>query len=446
MVLKTYTFSKKHNSTKQIGSATPDATYSNTYLKADCDMDNPVFMVQDSFRASNYCYLEDLGRYYFIDKWVLGNNNIYELHCTVDALATYKSYIGNYTAFVERCASPTYYNVELYDNLISSQENILSITSANTNIIGSGAVYVCRTLNSAYGISTFYGSLSNFDGLFNPDFDEEQSIDDIIRNILTFFLCSPSEYVIDFYMLPVPLGKMTGSPDVLCAGWFQQGGAFRWTKAIPTIEDTITLSKPAVYYTDFRADSDAFTRFYIYIPAVGTLPLAGDLIEKTLTLTYVIDVYTGEIAYLLKADGDIVATYHGNIKCAMQAGTMAPQGGNLITSGASIATAAATGNAIAIGLNTYNTVQNIITPTPSVNGSQGSCASMIAENDVIITQVVKASAESPLAVAGKPCGKNLQLSLLSGFVKCAGASVEVPCNESVKQTINNHLNNGFYYE
>ena len=447
MVLKTYSFSKKHNSTKQITNEAPVKTYSQVYLKADTDLDHPIFLIDDSFSTANYCYLQDFGRYYFIDKWVLGNKNIYELHCSIDALATYKTYVGGYTAFVERSASN--YNVQLYDPCISSEEEILQTSSASTNIFGTGGVYVCRVMNSLYGITTYMGDLTTFAPLFNPDFDDDPSIKEAIKGIVTYYLCNPGNYVIDTYFLAIPWAKVSShcSIDVLSSGWYQGGGgAYRWTSAHPIINDNALISKPTLYYNDFRASCDAFSKYYLYLPAVGEIPIPGDYIEKPLALDFSVDVYTGELVYFLYCGANIVGTYHGNVKAGLQTGTLAPNGGSLITAASQIGTAVATGNPVAIGASVVNASQTILSTVPSINGAMGSSVGILTESDAILTQVVKASSEIPLAQLGRPCNKNLLLSTLSGFVKCAGASIEAPCNEDVKSMLNDCLNNGFYYE
>ena len=58
----------------------------------------------------------------------------------------------------------------------------------------------------------------------------------------------------------------------------------------------------------------------------------------------------------------------------------------------------------------------------------------------------RSSGDSPINVYGKPCEKNMLIKNLTGFVKCQKASIELAGTNDDRETINNYLNNGFYYE
>ena len=64
-------------------------------LKADVNIIQPELMLADlgvyNFNNYNYCYIDVLNRYYFIDKITSVNNRIWKLDCTCDVLETYKA-------------------------------------------------------------------------------------------------------------------------------------------------------------------------------------------------------------------------------------------------------------------------------------------------------------------------------------------------------------------
>lgn len=439
-------FSKRANSTKQ-----PTGTYDtkNVALKDKTNVKNPVFVLSGYDPTYNYIYVPTWNRYYFIDDVVLGNTNLFEVHCSCDVLATFKSVINTYTCFVERTSDTTKYDVELYDTAISSKEKVIHSSQATTNLIGAGGVVICRVMNSSHGITTYIGAMSNFDGLFNP-ISDDPSILDTIEAILQYYLYNPASYVIDCYFLAVPLGSIPDkTADVIECGWSGgNGGAYRYTGTTGIIDGEVTLAKPSRYYNDFRESANAFSQYYIYIPSVGEVPLSSDLIDTTLSLAYAVDIFTGETSFRLYSTASsktLVATYHGNIKAPLITGSMMPNAGSVVTSVAGGVATAVTGNPIGIGMATLNAVQNIISPTPSINGSQGSCAGYITNPNVVISEVAKDSAESPNTL-GKPCNKNLQLGTVSGYIQCAGASIDITGFASDKEQVNAYLNGGFYYE
>lgn len=87
------------------------------------DVVNPVIRIEwDSYPTFNYCWIiTNLNRKYFIDNIVCISKKQYELHLSLDVLYTYKSYISNMIAVVER--QENNYNAYLNDTLAPVQAN-----------------------------------------------------------------------------------------------------------------------------------------------------------------------------------------------------------------------------------------------------------------------------------------------------------------------------------
>ena len=97
MTLKTWSFSKKHNSTAQPAGSSRDY---NVVMKENTSIESPVFILGTGIDAGiSYCQWS--GNYYFVDDIVLISADQVELHCSIDVLATHKTAIGAYTAFIE---------------------------------------------------------------------------------------------------------------------------------------------------------------------------------------------------------------------------------------------------------------------------------------------------------------------------------------------------------
>ena len=85
-------------------------------LKENTSLMNPVFIITKNIHELiRYVYWVDTSRYYFVDDVVSVTNTISEVHCSVDVLATYKTYIGQSSQYVLRSASA--FDTDIIDNL-----------------------------------------------------------------------------------------------------------------------------------------------------------------------------------------------------------------------------------------------------------------------------------------------------------------------------------------
>ena len=89
---------KRINSTSQTFA---DSTSLDCRLKEPCSQQAPVFIVQGLSKTTFYNYAKFLNHYYWIDDIVYETNDIQEVHCHLDPLATYKGAIENSYAFIQ---------------------------------------------------------------------------------------------------------------------------------------------------------------------------------------------------------------------------------------------------------------------------------------------------------------------------------------------------------
>lgn len=100
---------------EKIGKAlTAGGSYSCT-LKETTSVLNPVLIVRtsDPVYNYNYLYIQEFGRYYFINDIRSVNNNVWEISAHVDVLETYSTAILANSAVIKRQASQ--YNLYLDD-------------------------------------------------------------------------------------------------------------------------------------------------------------------------------------------------------------------------------------------------------------------------------------------------------------------------------------------
>lgn len=108
---------------KELLLQTPDLTGT---LRDGTSIIDPVIIVEANspgFQAnhSNYIYIEAFGRYYYITDIVSINHTLWELHCHVDVLMSYKDQIKAQTAIIARQESK--YNLYLDDGVFMSYQN-----------------------------------------------------------------------------------------------------------------------------------------------------------------------------------------------------------------------------------------------------------------------------------------------------------------------------------
>lgn len=98
---------------KQLG----DFTAIEGDLRQTFDVLRPTVTLRKQPRPTfNYCYIPDLGRYYFVDRVSFEGNNAYELSLRVDVLKTYESEILAATGRVSESDNP--------DPYISNRESV----------------------------------------------------------------------------------------------------------------------------------------------------------------------------------------------------------------------------------------------------------------------------------------------------------------------------------
>lgn len=95
-------------------------------LRDGSSLIDPVIIVEANapgFHANgyNYCQVEEFGRYYYITNIVSINYTLWEIHCHVDVLMSYKEQIRMQNAIVAR--QEEQYNLMLDDGIFMCYQN-----------------------------------------------------------------------------------------------------------------------------------------------------------------------------------------------------------------------------------------------------------------------------------------------------------------------------------
>lgn len=158
MIVKLTTTNKKHNST-EIPTFTGNGI--TCILKEGCSIINPVLIFERANvgHTYNYVYIQDFGRYYFVDDIVYQNARIL-YYCSVDVLASFKTSIGNASAYVLRSAYVNNeYIIDQYypvTTRLTQYSQDLGQAWKDYNAVGSGAGFWVLGIVNTGGVD-YYG-------------------------------------------------------------------------------------------------------------------------------------------------------------------------------------------------------------------------------------------------------------------------------------------------
>lgn len=137
-------------------------------LKEPCSLHDPVFIVKGLSKSyNNYNFATWRGRYYYVSDIVFLTNDIQEVHCHLDPLATFKGAIDDTNALV-KYGDSAHWNKEVDDiRFFPEVEDDTFSNSATCGIawnlsVGTVVVRVMDCATSHPGIKTYAMTLSNF--------------------------------------------------------------------------------------------------------------------------------------------------------------------------------------------------------------------------------------------------------------------------------------------
>lgn len=465
---------KRKNSTLQ-----PTLTTSyDCILKDATSTDNPTFVIQDSNLDvdANMAKWDD--RYYFIEDIRSFRNNIWEISCRMDALATYKSYILNTTAFI---IYDSVANTEIPDNRLPIKTTkVVQTATAACPFVPDGGCYILA-LTGAHGTTGVYKVTENqlgaliddlqdvtdnifdFTGITPPSKPSGSSdvwdwleyigdyikyaVDNAVRPISQIFGSgSIPENIRECRFIPFNIG-VTGSPTPIYLGTFvtQQSLGKLITD---TVVRSTTVNIPW-QSSDYRRRSP-FTEIYLYLPYIGMTRLSSENLigQSTITVDYCISVRDGSLICTVSSGGEILGQYSGNVSASVPVGVSNISLGRAAQSIIGVAASVATDNLATFGMASIQ-YANSVTPNYSCIGGLEGIAATGSNQNIICYTVYHDTIAAPnqnLAVIGSPTMYSKSLGSLSGYCQCSDAHVAAPADGHILDEIDSYLNSGFYIE
>lgn len=493
-------FSKRRNSTKQPASLSDVRTIT---LKDGTSHDAPVFILTGNNFNYNYCMFD--GCYYFIDDIVSLHNNLIEVHCIMDPLATYKSEILASTQYV--AYSSVSGGAWLPDVRVPVMRNtIASKTTASLAALFNINGFYVLTAVGKNGCSTYCMDLSDGpSGLYRlldrlNDWSDDL-IDDILagnypwtnpaspQQAVTYdWTNAPDEALANMNMLtgiagnayqdapscirsciwvPFYIPPFIGATKQLFLGQFDTQMTMYTVKADP-VTGSVSVTIPW-HFSDWRRGY--CEDVYLYLPLVGLVSLNADNLTQTTTLTvkYSATATDGCISYQVIAGNQIIGSYGGQCSANFPIGiSQQASAGQIfqtayegmhrtVNGGFSAASQlhplAMEGGIVDTAMTAveaaYNTIDVALSRNNTCIGGVGGGAGAGLDLDITCYTVAHDTVISPSDMQptmGIPTMKPLQLSSCTGYCQCINAHVDAPATAGELNAIDAMLNGGFYIE
>lgn len=459
-------FSKRRNSTKQPAEA--DAVVEIVRLKNATSIENPVFIILGN--DFEYNYAQAFGHYYYIDDIVSLNNNMCELHCSQDLLATYKTEILSTKAYINYAASN--YNRKIIDNRIACLvDKTITRQALACDLFNTEGCYILTVANNTGGYSGFASQYvvqpAVLEGIAQILYSDsiiqalENQFNQPINSILNC-IWIPFDYTTvlsktQANAVPVVFGKTEATGVV----------ARIINTAQTVIGRTYNINIPWIY-DDFRRNSP-YTSASLYIPYYGNIDInLSDLTDETqITVAVAVDVANGDVMISLygATSGAFIQTlsFNTGANCPISqvtnnmTGVLSSIGGSvggIITAGAGLAAGASAGviaggiGAMLIGAGSAALESN--KRSTSVKGSISGRSANAYGTNLILSLFAQDTLDPDnadfIATNGRLVSKTDSLANYAGYVKTVQASVNISGLGNDKEALNSMLDAGIYIE
>ena len=474
-----YKFTKRLNSTAQ---PAPSAGTSFTCeLKDETSFINPILKFRPDHLTSglfspsayNYASIVYWQRYYYITDWKY-INGVWECYLTVDVMASFKSEIGNTSAYIIRSASQ--YNGDISDSFYPAT-TVCAITKQqiSSDIYHTtipGGCFVVGVINKSQntnkmGAVIYYaltgqqmGNLLNY--LFSNSIYQQAGISSVeITDGLYKSLVDPFQYISSCMWFPVPVSTLGTTTETITVGYWNTnvtGTVVTYvTKEIGFKTNSAITRHPQIARGAYL-DHAPYTKLTAYYPPFGEIPIDTSFMQfgnnNYLYGKMFIDFITGLAdCYLTITDGydtDTTADPYrymtmrsGQIGVPIQISQVLTDYMSTLNSGVGAISSLFSGNIAGIFGNIISGVQNSM-PKVSSLGANGSLIEIITPPYLIVEhmQVV----DENLAEFGRPLCNTRTISTLSGYIQCGEADHSFSGTKSENEEINRNLKEGFFYE
>ena len=452
LTLEMFTFSKKHNSTKQPSGS---GTSVGAVFKDNTSVVKPTFIIKGFNTAWNY--IKWGNRYYFVDDIVIISNDHAEYVCSTDVLATFKSTIGSSTQYVVRANSA--YNLFIPDSKYPTRaESYISNVEFSTlhsefanggsfvigiqngiSVANAGISYYCLTpLEMSQLLQFMYGGT----WLTAQDVSVE----------LQKELVNPFQYIdsITWYPFDIPNSDVPFTPSSMNFGFWNSnivGGLLDPANASKGFAQTISIPAHTQVSRGYYLNSYPYTRLMLECYSFGNIPIDSSCfaVDTQLTLGISVDFLTGMGKLTVRAgsNGHLIYKQYAQLGVPMKV-TQVSQ--NLVGAAANVISGAvgiAYGNFVGYAQGVLSGLACLM-PQVASSGTNGTKAAFVTAPNLIISRQLLVDEDK--AQLGRPLCSPSVISSLSGYILCEDADLDSAGTASEKEQIVGFMNSGFYYE
>lgn len=440
-----FNFSKRQNSTAAPADNTGVAV--DVTLKNETSLNSPVFLLSGA--RPNYTYAKFEGAYYFIDDIRSVRNNLYEIACTLDVLATHKAQIANTSAFIEFCAQGS---TELTDNRIVPKGLTPSAVQGSAQIpLNPNGTYLLSAIGENSGVrqfclgkagmNTILDSIQNW---YNSAIVAGNEWEIIGKNFISSG--SAMECVRECRWVPFDVAALDsgGGTSELTLGQFHTGLNFHWLGSM-IYSNVYTVNIPFSRAGWLRLQP--YTDVSVFLPFVGVVSLNHPIFStnNVLQVEFSVNLSSGDIAYELICGGVRLGSYGASTAVSIPVGSSNISPSSIFNSIAGAALSLSYGNVIGAAGAIMSAFEATQTSVGGISGGAGA-----GLEDYIVVAVTERGTSGVVgnmaAVQGLPYFNTARLGNLSGYIKTRDASVQGSIRGSVRERINDLLNGGFFME
>lgn len=305
------------------------------------------------------------------------------------------------------------------------------------------------------GLPTLSAVDTGFITLFNPSTGQLQSLAQYMwssgfdLNTFKKLFADPMDCILGLSIVPVAVpngGSKTVSVGNISTGVSMTVAA---TQYVEVDCGTLNVNEYWGAYLDY----DPYTKAEIYLPYIGTHPIAvDDIMGKPVRVVYHIDILSGACTAFVKCGGSVLYEFIG------QCSSSIPITGNdwtnvingVLTVAGAIGTMVATGGAsapMAVGA-IASTVTNSMKPNVEKSGSMSGTGGMLAVQTpyLILTRPRQALPSGQNSFTGYPSFITENLGSLSGYTEIERVHLEgINATEQELSEIENLLKSGVFF-
>lgn len=476
MVVYLYNINKRPNSTKI--PLPSDGVSFQCQIKEETSFMNPVLIFSKDNLSSgvfspalyNYAQIIYWERFYYITDWVY-LNGVWEAHLTVDVLGSFKTQIGNTTAYVVRSASASngdiidcFYpadtvmavtkiamNSGIYHTTIPSGCFVVGVINADTNVDKMGAItYYSLTFEQLRNMMVY---------LFSGNIYSSSNITEMGEGLYKS-LFNPFQYIVSCMWFPFPASAIGTTTANIKVGYWDTGVSGLLAREIVKetgYYSTVKIPDHPQISRGKYLNHAPFTKLTLYFPPFGEIPIDTMFMQYTnnyMNSRIYIDFITGLAdAYFSITNGTDMDTTADPYKyitmrtaqvgVPIQLSQITTDYANTISNAGGAIGSLLTGNIAGLFGNIVSAVESAM-PKVSTSGANG-CLIEILEPPLLIVEHMQVVNDDPVEF-GKPLCANRQLNTLSGYIQCGESDHSFGGTKAENDEINQYLKNGFFYE